>query len=156
MKAETLGEFVGRIRHENGWSRDAVAERAKKAGFRLSGSNIRKIENGESSPTLETVKALAVGLQRDPAELNRVAFGERPKPTSPELLSATSIPTDVDYPPTPEEESLLAKGASLGIAVSFTSRPRFWSKPPEERRRFFRDMEDLIEDLQQLMDEGMA
>ncbi|MNX67406.1 hypothetical protein D3C86_985310 [compost metagenome] len=147
MKAETLGEFVGRIRHENGWSRDAVAERAKKAGFRLSGSNIRKIENG---------KALAVGLQRDPAELNRVAFGERPKPTSPELLSATSIPTDVDYPPTPEEESLLAKGASLGIAVSFTSRPRFWSKPPEERRRFFRDMEDLIEDLQQLMDEGMA
>lgn len=68
MPSSPLSDFVSALRKANRWSREDVAERAKRAGHDISQSYIAKIEQGDPKTgrvpalTLAKIDALAAGL----------------------------------------------------------------------------------------------
>ena len=81
---ETLAEYVTRIMKEKGLKAGAVAKRSKGG---IGDSHVTNIANGTTTNlTIETIKALALGLGVDPVEIFRVAIG-----ADPELTLATVL-----------------------------------------------------------------
>lgn len=152
---ETLGDYIRRIREANGWSRDLVADRAKRAGHRLSGSYVAKLERGESAPTIDYLKALAIGLQVDEDTLIRIARGQGPeaapaapgKTGDPPILAEVNSFGELEYPPTEQERTIIEEAASYGMdRWPFMSEPGFWSRMPDERRSSFLLMQAAVEE----------
>lgn len=70
---ETLAEYVQRVMAEKGLKAGSVAKRSKGG---VGDSHVTNIMNGTTTNlTIDTIKALALGLGVDPIEVCRVAIG---------------------------------------------------------------------------------
>lgn len=75
-----IGQIVHRLRTQAGLT---LNDLARQAGVSLSA--VSKIENGQTSPTYDTIQRLAIGLGVDVTEL----FGSKPKPAATGRLVVT-------------------------------------------------------------------
>ncbi|MBU6427703.1 MAG: helix-turn-helix transcriptional regulator [Cyanobacteria bacterium REEB65] len=150
-----LGDFIARRRHELNLSRDAVAARAKRAGYALSASYIAKLEMGVNPntgrpprPTLDKIEALANGLGLVRDDLLRVidGNGRRNEPAS---LPNLKIPSDVTQWPTEWELAVVQRISNIDWG---TVDPRkdagFWNLDRAIRRRILRNLEDIFLELE--------
>ena len=76
---ESLGDYVRRIAKEKNLSHVKIADRAKKLGGTLSSGYVNSVIQGHvTSPKVETLKNLALGLGVPEDDLFEVARGKRP------------------------------------------------------------------------------
>lgn len=162
MSKQLLADFIADRRRELRLPRDEVAARAKRAGHDLSGSYIAKIENRETGPAYISVaklEALAAGLGVGEEDLFHIARGESPKPVEPKpaetgrMLALIDDLAELAYPLTPEERAILERADRMRMRFDTFHMPGFWNKTPQERRRLFRDIENVIDEMQDLMGE---
>lgn len=162
MNKQRFGERITELREALGLSKYRLAQLSD-----VSESLVGKIESGKTVPEEDTIKKLAphlgdgVNLDELLAWADAERIGEKRlqnvdkyvlSPRRPQLGDVNKS-GDVEYPPTDEEKAVLQKGRQMGLSFD-TSRPGFWSKPPEERREFFRDFEDLIREFSALTGNG--
>lgn len=70
-----MADFVRDRLAEKRWSTNDVAERAKRAGFDINRSYVTRVINRDyTNPTIETLRALAVGLDVSPSKVFAAAL----------------------------------------------------------------------------------
>ncbi len=122
MTKEGLPELISRRRRELGTSgrplaREQLSARARRAGFEISQSYIRKLEGGESVPTLTMVDAIAAAIQVSSEEILRAA-------------GLTAAKT--------------AEAEATEVGRLEALKERVLALPPDERERYLRTMETLL------------
>lgn len=127
----------------------------------LSNAWIGRLETGtlEGEPKLPTLEKLAKGLRIDVDTLIRIARGESPKPTEPRkptdgMLAVIDDMGNLAYPLTSEERAIVERADRMRMSFDTFLMPGFWNKTPQERRRLFRDLENVMDEMQDLMGEN--